>query len=149
MCIRDSARGVGALIGPVLLRRTATDPTRLYGVLAASMAVFGVGYLALGLTSWFWLVLVLLVVAHAGGGANWILSTYGLQAIVPDTLRGRVFSADYTLATLIIAASQVVFGLLSDAVPARTLLAAAGGIVCVYAACWWMITRRLPAPLRP
>ncbi len=144
-----SARGVGALIGPVLLRRTATDPSRLYAVLAGSMAVFGVGYLALGLTSWFWLVLVLLVVAHAGGGANWILSTYGLQAVVPDTLRGRVFSADYTLATLIIAASQVVFGLLSDAVPARTLLAAAGGIVCVYAACWWMITRRLPAPLRP
>ena len=141
-----SARGVGALIGPVLLRRSATDPARLYAVLAGSMAVFGVGYLALGLTSWFWLVLVLLVIAHAGGGANWILSTYGLQAAVPDALRGRVFSADYTLATLVIAASQVVFGLLSDAVPARALLAAAGGIVCVYAGCWWTVARRMPAP---
>ncbi len=143
-----SARGVGALVGPLVLRRRATDATHLYGLLAGSMAVFGVGYLALALTPWFWLVLVLLAVAHAGGGANWILSTYGLQTVVPDTLRGRVFSADYTLATLIIAVSQVAFGLLSDIVPARDLLAASGGIVVVYAGCWWMVTRRLAAPAR-
>lgn len=143
-----SARGVGALIGPLVMRRRATDPARLYTVLASSMAVFGLGYLALGVTDWFWLVLLLLVVAHAGGGANWILSTYGLQTVVPDSLRGRVFSTDYTLATLIIAGSQVAFGLLSDHVPARTLLALAGGMVLAYAGLWWLATRRLrrPAP---
>ena len=141
-----SARGVGALIGPLLLRRRATDPASLYGVLAASMAVFGVGYLLLGVTGSFWAVLVLLAVAHAGGGANWILSTYGLQTVVPDALRGRVFSADYTLATLIIAASQVGFGLLSEVVPARELLALSGGLVLVYAVLWWLATRRLRTP---
>jgi len=57
-----------------------------------------------------------------------------------------VFSADYTLATLIIAVSQVAFGVLSDVVPARDLLAASGGIVVVYAGCWWAVTRRLSAP---
>ena len=141
-----SARGVGALFGPLLVRRRASDPRRLYGLLAASMAVFGLGYLALGVTSAFWLVLVLLVVAHAGGGANWIVSTYGLQSTVPDVLRGRVFSADYTLATLVIAGSQVVFGLLSDHVPARDLRAAAGGVVLLYAGGWYLATRRLGAP---
>ena len=144
-----SARGVGALLGPLLMRERATDPARLYSVLAGSMAVFGLGYLALGLTEWFWLVLVLLAVAHAGGGANWILSTYGLQRTVPDALRGRVFSADYTLATLIIAGSQVVFGLLSEVVAARALLAASGGIVLLYAGLWWLATRRLRRPERP
>ena len=138
-----SARGVGALIGPLLLRRRATDPASLYGVLAGSMAVFGVSYLLLGVTEWFWAVLVLLAVAHAGGGANWILSTYGLQTVVPDELRGRVFSADYTLATLVIAGSQVGFGLLSQLVPARELLALAGGLVLVYAGLWLLATRRL------
>lgn len=141
-----SARGVGALIGPLVMRQRATDPARLYSVLAGSMAVFGLAYLALGLTEWFWLVLVLLAVAHAGGGANWILSTYGLQRTVPDALRGRVFSADYTLATLVIAGSQVVFGLASDHVEARTLLAASGGIVLLYAGLWWLATRRLRRP---
>jgi MFS family permease len=139
-----SARGVGAVLGPVLLRRRGTDPARLRAVLAGSMAVFGLGYLALGVTTWLWLVLVLLVVAHAGGGANWVLSTYGLQAAVPDALRGRVFSADYTLATLVIAGSQVVFGLLSDHVPARELLAGAGAVVLLYAGLWWLAARRVP-----
>jgi len=141
-----SARGVGALIGPLVTRRRASDPDRLYAVLAGSMAVFGIGYLLLGVTGWFWLVLLLLVVAHAGGGANWILSTYGLQRTVPDELRGRVFSADYTLATLIIAGSQVVFGLLGDHVEARVLLSASGGIVLLYAGLWFLATRRLRSP---
>lgn len=138
-----SARGLGALLGPLLLRRRAADPARLYGVLAGSMAVFGLGYLALGVASWFWVAMVCLVVAHAGGGANWILSTYGLQAVVPDGLRGRVFSADYMLATVVIAGSQVVFGLASEVVGARELLALSGALVLVYALLWWLSTRAL------
>lgn len=138
-----SARGVGALIGPLLLRKRATDAAGLRPVLALSMAVFGLGYLAMSIAPWFAAVLLLLVVAHAGGGANWILSTYGLQATVPDGLRGRVFSADYTLATLVIAGSQVAFGLLSAVVSARALLAAAGVVVLVYAGLWWSATRSL------
>jgi MFS family permease len=141
-----SARGVGALVGPLLVRRQATDPARLLAVLACSMAMFGVAYLLLGLTGQFWLVLVLLVLGHAGGGANWILSTYGLQRVVPDALRGRVFSADYMLATLVIAFSQVVFGLLSDVVPARELLAWAGAVVLLYAGAWWLVSRRVHGP---
>lgn len=142
-----SARGLGALIGPLLLRRRTTTPSALRPVLATSVAVMGLGYLALAVAPWFVLVLLLLVVAHAGGGANWILSTYGLQATVPDALRGRVFSADYTLATLVIAGSQVVFGTLSEVVPARELLAASGAVVLLYAGLWWAATRSLrPVP---
>ena len=141
-----AARGVGALVGPLLLRHRATDPARLHGVLAGSMALFGVAYLLLGVTPVFWLVLVLLAVAHAGGGANWILSTYGLQSTVPDALRGRVFSADYTLATLVIAGSQLAFGGLSTVAPARTLLSLSGALVLAYAGLWWLATRRLRTP---
>ena len=65
---------------------------------------------------------------------------------MPDALRGRVFSADYTLATLIVAASQVVLGLLSDVVPARALLAGCGAAVLLYAALWWAATRALRPP---
>jgi MFS family permease len=144
-----AARGVGALIGPLLLRQRVTDAAGLRPVLALSMAVFGLGYLAMSVTPWFGGVLLLLVVAHAGGGANWILSTYGLQAHVPDRLRGRVFGADYTLATLVIAASQVVFGLLSDLVAARTLLAASGAVVLVYSGLWWLATRALSRGAQP
>ena len=141
-----SARGLGAVLGPLLLRKHAADGTRLQGLLLVGMAMFAVGYLALGVTTSFALVLLLLVFAHAGGGANWVLSTYGLQRVVPDDLRGRVFSADYTLATLVIAGSQIAFGLLSDHVEARHLLAGAGGVVLLYAGLWWLATRHTAAP---
>ncbi len=144
-----SARGVGALLGPLVMRSRAADPRGLPKVLVGSMALFGLGYLALAVTSWFWLVLLCLVVAHAGGGANWILSTYGLQSVVPDGLRGRVFSADYMLATLVIAVSQIVFGVLSEVVSARTLLAASGAVVLVYAAVWWVLTPGLRQDVPP
>ena len=136
-----SARGLGAVLGPLALRRRAADARDLQGLLVGGMAMFAVGYLALGLATSFTLVLLLLVFAHAGGGANWVLSTYGLQRVVPDELRGRVFSADYTIATLVIAVSQVAFGLLSDHVAARELLVAAGAVVLLYAALWWVATR--------
>jgi hypothetical protein len=68
------------------------------------------------------------------------------RTTAPDALRGRVFSADYTLATLVIAGSQVVFGLLSDVVPARELLGASGAVVLVYCGLWWLTTRSLGRP---
>lgn len=51
---------------------------------------------------------------HLGGGAQWMLSTYGLQRATRDGIRGRVFSFDYGLVTLMIAVSTVVAGTLSE-----------------------------------
>ena len=46
-----------------------------------------------------------------------------------------------------IAGSQVVFGLLSDHVAARELLAGAGAVVLLYAGLWWLAARRVPPPV--
>lgn len=139
-----SARGVGALVGPFVMRRfVARDERLLLPVLATSMMLFGISYLGFAVAPWFVLALVLVVLAHAGGGANWILSTYGLNAIVPDRVLGRVTSADYMLATLGISLSQVVAGVLSEQVSLRPLTAAFGGVVLVYAMVWRGAVRRV------
>ena len=139
-----SARGVGALVGPFFMRRfVARDPLLLWPVLASSIALFGVSYLGFSVAPLFVIGLVAAALAHAGGGANWVLSTYGLQSIVPDHVRGRVFSADYMLATAAITMSQVVAGLLSESVPVRSISAALGLVVLAYAVGWWWWTRRL------
>jgi predicted MFS family arabinose efflux permease len=57
---------------------------------------------------------VLVFAAHLGGGAQWMLSTYGLQRHTPDDIRGRVFSFDYGLVTLTIALSTLLAGFLSE-----------------------------------
>lgn len=146
-----AARGLGALIGPLLLRRVVVRrPGWLFGVLALSMSVYGLGYLAIATLPWLPLVLVLVVVAHAAGGGNWATSSAALQAAVPDSLRGRVLSADLLIVTLVVSGSQVITGLFVDHAPPRVLAAVCGAATLLYAVVWRTLTRRVaPGALQP
>jgi MFS family permease len=138
-----AARGVGALLGPIVGRRfIARNERYLWSVLGAWMALWAVGYMLLPLSHWLWLGMLLVVVAHVGGGGNWILSTYGLQSIVPDHVRGRVFAVDYMLSTVVIAASQATAGALADRVDPRWVSFGLGSLVLLYAVGWLVGTRR-------
>ena len=73
--------------------------------------------------------------AHLGGGANWTLSTYGLQRRVDDSVLGRVMAGDFAIITLVLSVTSISAGLLSSAVgvqwaiTAFALLAAVSGTV--------------------
>ncbi|PGH42526.1 MFS transporter [Micromonospora sp. WMMA1996] len=138
-----AARGAGALVGPILMRRVLSNRAWLLTGLALSMSLYGLAYLGASAVSWFPLVLVLVFLAHLGGGSNWVLSNYALQGEVPDQLRGRVFATDMMLATLAIAVSQLVVALVVDRVDERTVLAGCGLVTVVYAIGWRFATRRL------
>ncbi|HEU0103725.1 MAG TPA: MFS transporter [Mycobacteriales bacterium] len=137
-----AARGLGALLGPLLLGPRVRDDTHLHRVLALSIAACGLAYVCVALAPAFWLVLVLVTLGHIGGGANWVASTYGLQAVVPDAVLGRVASTDFMLVTLVVAANQVVAGLLSGVVDTRLLTGCFGAASLAYAAVWWSATAR-------
>lgn len=134
-----AARGFGALIGPVLVRgATGAVPTRRGIIIACGVStlVYCAVYAVFPLAGAFALALVAVVLAHMGGGAQWSLSTYGLQRETPDHLRGRVMALDYGLATLSIGLSSIVAGLLADALDeahATWWLAGAGS---VYGVAW-------------
>jgi MFS family permease len=137
-----AARGLGALLGPLAGRRViAREDRYLWSVLGTCMVVFALGYMTLALSRWLWLGMVIVVFAHLGGGGNWILSTYGLQRIVPDRVRGRVFSVDYMISTVIIATSQVLAGSLADRVDPRWVAFGLGSLVLLYAVGWLVATR--------
>lgn len=134
-----AARGLGAWIGPLLARSACgAAPSRraIIIVCGASTLSYAAVYAAFPYAGWFPLALVLVALAHLGGGAQWSMSTYGLQAETPDHLRGRVMSLDYGLATLFIGASSIVAGLLADAhgeVRATLWLA---GAAAIYGVAW-------------
>jgi len=107
------------------------------------LAVFGVGYMCLGVTPTLWLAMVAVTVAHLGGGAQWMLSSYGLQRLVPDHIRGRIFSFDYALITLSLGISSILTALLADAAGPRTAAVVAGGIAVAWAGLWWLLTRKV------
>jgi MFS family permease len=143
-----AVRGLGAMVGPLLLRRWLRKPHRLVWGLAGAMAAYGIGYLGISLVHWFPVVLLLILVAHTAGGGNWAMSSVALQAQVPDELRGRVVSADFTIASLAVALSQVVIGLLLGHVDPWLLIGACGAVTLSYAIGWRLVTlRTLGAPV--
>lgn len=128
-----AARGLGALTGPLLARGAvgATPGRRAIVVVCAISALsYSVFYAVFPLTHVFAIAMVVVMLAHLGGGAQWSLSTYGLQRETPDHYRGRVLSLDYGLATLLIGGSSIAAGVLADRygeVAATWWLAAIGG----------------------
>ena len=138
-----AVRGAGALVGPLVMGPVLRRRSWLLPGLALSMSLYGVGYVGVAFTPWFWLVLVLVFVAHFAGGTNWVLSNYALQGEVPDRLRGRVFATDMMLATLAIAISQLGAAAVVDHVSERAILAGCGLITLAYAIGWRIATRKL------
>jgi MFS family permease len=112
-----AARGLGAMVGPIAARRVigATPARRaIVAMCGASTLTYCAVYAVFPLNHAFAVALLLVMCAHLGGGAQWSLSTYGLQRETPDHFRGRVLSLDYGLATLWIGVSSVAAGLLAD-----------------------------------
>jgi MFS family permease len=138
-----AARGAGAVIGPLLLRRLLGHGRLLLAGLSISMMLYGVSYLGVSITTWFPLVLILVVIAHIAGGGNWTMSNYALQAEVPDVLRGRVFAFDQMITMLAISASLLVVGALEGHVPTRVLVACCGAVTLLYGVVWRLVTSRI------
>jgi MFS family permease len=137
-------RGVGALVGPFLGRRIAGSSERgLFTAIGMSLACFGVCYLVFPFMPSLLLAGLCSLGAHLGGGAQWTLSTYGLQAIVPDRIRGRVFAFDFALVTLTIMVSNLVSGWAAEALGPRHAMIAFAGVGLLFAAGWWLGTRRV------
>lgn len=109
-----AARGMGALIGPFLVRGMVKDDNKQYRSIALCVIAFGVGYSALALSQSLTAGLIAIFFAHLGGGAVWQISSYGLQRETPDFIRGRVFAADYGFVTLSMAVSSLGAGIASD-----------------------------------
>jgi MFS family permease len=136
-----AARGVGALIGPFTGRSAMGDKDRhIFGVIGVALAVFGLGYMLLGLAPGLLLALPAVALAHIGGGAQWTLSSYGLQKIVPDHIRGRIFAFDGMLVTLTFGLSSLLTGALSDRFGARPTAIGMGLIAVLWAASWSGLT---------
>ncbi len=93
--------GVGTGLGPILARHFTGDRDRpLRIALGISYAVCILGLILTAPLSSFFLVLVGSFVRSFGGGMNWVFSTQLLLQLLPDRVRGRVFSSEFALFTL-------------------------------------------------
>lgn len=109
-----SARGIGTGIGPIVARALFRDQTKWPFIVGASVVFSGAFYVAVGLLPWTLFILVLVAIAHAASGANWVLATMMLQTRTPDQFRGRVFATEWLLVMIADAASILVASMLLE-----------------------------------
>ena len=140
-----AARGLGALLGPFLARAVfGFDERGLITGIGVAFFLFLGAYLLLPMAPGLAVAAGLVFAAHIGGGAQWTLSTTGLQRATPDAVRGRIFSVDYGLVTFVAAISTIVAGVVTSTYgPAAAIYALA--IPSALAATGWVIWTR---PLR-
>lgn len=143
------ARGIGVVTGPFvanrLLARRADRPMMSGILLTCGTAglVYATGYLVVGTAPVLAVAAVGALIAHLGGGAQWALSTYGLQAAVPDYIRGRVFAADFALVTVSMSLSLMVSGLLAEVAGPRLPTLVLAGVGGLWGVVYLTLTRSL------
>jgi MFS family permease len=136
-----ASRGVGALVGPFAGRSTlGTGDRRLFLTIGIALGVFGVGYALLGLAPTLLLAMPVVAIAHIGGGAQWTLSSYGLQKIVPDQIRGRIFAFDGMLVELTFGLSSLLTGWLAEVFGPRATAFGMGCVAMAWAIVWSLLT---------
>jgi predicted MFS family arabinose efflux permease len=141
-----AGRGIGVLIGPLLVRRLARRG--IHGVLLAcgiAAIWYGTMYLFVSTVSWLVLAFIGVALAHFGGGAQWSLTTYGLNLTTPDELRGRIFAADAAFVTLAMSISLVFAGTVSGIIGPSTTIAIIGGTSFTWGLVFLILTRTLRA----
>lgn len=138
------ARGMGALMGPFLARRFfGQSDQRLLGVIGIAISVWGIGYALFSQAPTIWIAVLAVTIGHMGGGSQWALSSYGIQAIVPDRIRGRVVGLDFAAMTFVMAVSQPIVGLIADRVELRSLFLVLATLGIVFGLAWKATTDRL------
>ncbi|HXG59412.1 MAG TPA: MFS transporter [Thermoanaerobaculia bacterium] len=142
-----AARGVGALLGPFVVRAISSDDDAMYRTIAWSIGLFGIGYMLLAGTKALAVGAVAVFFAHLGGGAQWQTSTYGLQREVLDRMRGRIFSADYGFITLTMSLSSLAAGIMADAIGPVIATVATASLCLAWAGFWQAWTWRLWKPM--
>jgi len=144
-----AGRGLGALIGPFVVRAIVGDDIKkLRNAIWMSFLLAAIGYLIVAYAGWndsLWLASFALMIAHFGGGVIWAIGSLLLQITTPDRLRGRVLSVNGGLNTLGSGISTLMFGLALQAGSSPMTLAVIGAsIFATYGVFWGLITSRGP-----
>ncbi len=110
-----SVRGVGTGAGPIAGRHFVPDERRWTALLGSTILACGLVYVVIALLPWRWWWVALLVgLAHAPSGVNWVFSTILLQRRTVDRFRGRVVATQWLLLTTVDSVSILAAALLLE-----------------------------------
>jgi predicted MFS family arabinose efflux permease len=142
-------RGLGSALGPLVAARFVKDDlSRVILVCGISGLGFAGGYLAAAASPILIVAAIFIGLAHLGGGAQWTLSTYGLQMRCPDEMRGRVLAGDFALITLSLGLSSLAAGVVSEYIGARGAITVFALLAVCASVVYLLATRSVRAKLK-
>lgn len=113
-------RGVGSGLGPIIGARIAgRDMSKLMRVCGVAGLLFSVCYFCAAVSPALGIAAIFVALAHLSGGAQWTLSTLGLQIQSPDHVRGRVLAGDMALVNMMIGVTSILAGITSELLGVR------------------------------
>jgi MFS family permease len=144
-------RGIGIVLGPFLVGPFIKDDDlrTVFWAIAGAFAIFASSYVVVPWMPGPYLAGLFVLMAHLGGGVQWTLSSYALQVIVPDRIRGRIFAFDEALISVTIAVSATLAGWVAEFVDVRVVMLGLAGVSAIYAVVWVLATTKVRRSLRP
>ena len=144
MSVLLGARGLGALLGPLLTAGWGGRSERRLrlGILWGFVAT-AAGYTLLGFSKTLFLACACAVLSHMGGTTVWVFSTTLLQLNTEDKFRGRVFAAELGLCMFTLAVGAYLAGRFLDAGYPAPHVATATGLLTLIPAGLWLWAQRL------
>jgi len=137
------ARGIGALLGPVLSAPWAGHrESRLRLAILLGFLAEAFGYIGFGSAGSVWIACGWILLAHSGGSSVWVYSTTLLQLNTDDKFRGRVFAADNGLSMLTIGIGGWIAGGLVDWGWSPRIVAMLAGLAMLAPALLWGLSMR-------
>ena len=126
----EASIAAGFLVGSLLLAGLGSRVPKGYAILGG-LAVMGAAYAVVALTGTVWAACIPFAAAGVANAASLIAIDTYVQAIVPEALRGRVWTMRFTFTQGAYALSVLAGGALAGFVDVRLLLVVAGAIIAV------------------
>jgi predicted MFS family arabinose efflux permease len=143
------ARGIGSGLGPLVAARLVKgNLERLLLTCGIAGLLFSGFYLGASISPHIAVAAVLVALAHFGGGAQWVLSSYGLQMRAPDEVRGRVLAGDFAIVTLTLSITSALSGVVSDAIGVRATIAVFAVLAAIAGTIYLVVTTPIRRRLR-
>ncbi|XCN72091.1 MAG: MFS transporter [Candidatus Electrothrix aestuarii] len=140
-----SMRGLGAALGPIIAWRLFGD-----GIPAMRKAIGGAfffscaAYILFSQAPNMWFAAFWVFLGHFGGSVQWVFSTTLLHRRVEDRFRGRLFSTEMTLMTLMLSLSTWCTGAAMDfGISPRTIVLVLALLFLLPGSSWLLYLRSL------
>jgi MFS family permease len=141
-------RGVGTGLGPLIaMRYTRGQLGKVLLICGFASLAFSGFYLVGAWMPTLWLTAIFVMLAHLGGGAQWTLSSYGLQLRSPEHIRGRILAGDFALVTLMLSLTSALAGLVSEIYGVRQAISGFACAAAIASVIYIRATKRLRTQL--